>query len=232
MHIYIPDEHWSVVFQQIISQTARYPTTLTLESGNMDPRQITQICDFYVDYPSKYKHVHAGRYDAYVFDYLMLSIISDGVVLCIHGGFFATGLLSWMPLYASWQFIIDNIQDQGGTLVAFLYDCVIDTMAIYGVDSFTSKPQWIHFFMAFLHTQRSFLAGVTRANEGRFCCYRGVIFFLLYYYHGGSIPFPWISTALFRASISICVMSIICPYGYFYAATMIFDPLLLVVFII
>lgn len=43
----------------------------------------------------------------------------------------------------------DTIKDKGGTLMAFLYDSVIDTMVVYREDDFTSRPKLMHFLMTF-----------------------------------------------------------------------------------
>ncbi|CAN1177842.1 Phytochrome-associated serine/threonine-protein phosphatase [Linum perenne] len=74
------------VFSILLLLKARYPAHITLLRGNHESRQLTQVYGFYDECQRKYGNANAWRYCTDVFDYLTLSAIIDGTVLCVHGG--------------------------------------------------------------------------------------------------------------------------------------------------
>ena len=73
-------------FELLLCLKARYPAHLTLLRGNHESRQITQVYGFYEECVRKYGNANPWKYCTEVFDYLNLSAVIDGRILCVHGG--------------------------------------------------------------------------------------------------------------------------------------------------
>ncbi|KAK2079311.1 Phytochrome-associated serine/threonine-protein phosphatase 1 [Prototheca wickerhamii] len=74
------------VFTLLMLLKARWPAHVTLLRGNHESRQITQVYGFYDECQRKYGNANAWRYCTEVFDFLTLSAIIDGRILCVHAG--------------------------------------------------------------------------------------------------------------------------------------------------
>ena len=70
----------------VVALKVRYPDRVTIIRGNHESRQITQVYGFYDECTRKYGNANAWKYCTEVFDFLTLSAVIDGKVLCVHGG--------------------------------------------------------------------------------------------------------------------------------------------------
>lgn len=73
-------------FTLLMILKVKFPEHVTLVRGNHESRQITQVYGFYEECLNKYGSTMVWKYCCQVFDFLTLSAIIDGQILCIHGG--------------------------------------------------------------------------------------------------------------------------------------------------
>src|ERR1700735_1678845 len=73
-------------FLLLLCLKVRYPDRMTLIRGNHESRQITTVYGFYDECVRKYGSASVWRCCTEVFDYLALTAVVDGKVLCVHGG--------------------------------------------------------------------------------------------------------------------------------------------------
>jgi serine/threonine-protein phosphatase 4 catalytic subunit len=78
--------HSVETFLLLLALKVRYPDRMTLIRGNHESRQITTVYGFYDECVRKYGSASVWRYCTEVFDYLALTAVVDGRVLCVHGG--------------------------------------------------------------------------------------------------------------------------------------------------
>jgi serine/threonine-protein phosphatase 4 catalytic subunit len=78
--------HSVETFLLLLALKVRYPDRITLIRGNHESRQITTVYGFYDECVRKYGSASVWRYCTEVFDYLALTAVVDGKVLCVHGG--------------------------------------------------------------------------------------------------------------------------------------------------
>eukprot|EP00027_Filamoeba_sp_ATCC50430_P013445 CAMPEP_0168569676 /NCGR_PEP_ID=MMETSP0413-20121227/16300_1 /TAXON_ID=136452 /ORGANISM="Filamoeba nolandi, Strain NC-AS-23-1" /LENGTH=318 /DNA_ID=CAMNT_0008602219 /DNA_START=225 /DNA_END=1181 /DNA_ORIENTATION=+ len=84
---YVDRGHHSVeTFTFLMLLKAKYPSRITMIRGNHESREISTLYGFYDEVQHKYGSVNVWKYCTSVFDYLPLTAIIDGRVLCVHGG--------------------------------------------------------------------------------------------------------------------------------------------------
>lgn len=70
----------------LICLKIRYPTRVFLIRGNHESRQITQNYGFYSECIRKYGNAKTWHHFTDMFDYLILSVVIDNTIFCVHGG--------------------------------------------------------------------------------------------------------------------------------------------------
>lgn len=73
-------------FLYLLGLKIKYPARITLIRGNHESRRITQVYGFYEECNRKFGTLNVWRCCTEVFDYLTLSALIDGKILCVHGG--------------------------------------------------------------------------------------------------------------------------------------------------
>ncbi|KAJ3016954.1 putative serine/threonine protein phosphatase [Thoreauomyces humboldtii] len=64
----------------------RWPDRVTLVRGNHESRAVTQTYGFYTECMRKYGNANVWSYFTDLFDYLVLSVVIDDSIFCVHGG--------------------------------------------------------------------------------------------------------------------------------------------------
>ncbi|KAJ3283564.1 putative serine/threonine protein phosphatase [Borealophlyctis nickersoniae] len=64
----------------------RWPDRVTLVRGNHESRAVTQTYGFYTECMRKYGSANVWTYFTDLFDYLVLSVVIDDAIFCVHGG--------------------------------------------------------------------------------------------------------------------------------------------------
>ncbi|KAI8898070.1 Metallo-dependent phosphatase [Globomyces pollinis-pini] len=74
------------VITLLICLKLRYPTRVTLVRGNHESRAVTTTYGFYSECMRKFDGPAVWTYFTDLFDYLVLAVVIDNTILCVHGG--------------------------------------------------------------------------------------------------------------------------------------------------
>ena len=84
---YVDRGYYSVeVITLLCCLKLRYPDRVTLVRGNHESRAVTSTYGFYAECIKKYGSHHVWSYFTDLFDYMVLGVVIDNVVLGVHGG--------------------------------------------------------------------------------------------------------------------------------------------------
>lgn len=84
---YVDRGHHSIeTITYLMLLKAKFPSRITMIRGNHESRDISQMYGFYDEVQHKYHSLAVWKYCCSVFDYLPLTAIIDGRILCVHGG--------------------------------------------------------------------------------------------------------------------------------------------------
>ncbi|XP_070186361.1 serine/threonine-protein phosphatase 2A catalytic subunit beta isoform-like [Littorina saxatilis] len=84
---YVDRGYYSVeVISLLVALKVRYPSKMTLLRGNHETRFTSQVHGFYDEVMVKYGNAKVWHLFTEVFDYLPITALVNGKVLCMHGG--------------------------------------------------------------------------------------------------------------------------------------------------
>ncbi|KAJ3160207.1 putative serine/threonine protein phosphatase [Geranomyces michiganensis] len=84
---YVDRGYYSVeTITLLVCLKLRWPDRVTLVRGNHESRAVTQTYGFYAECLRKYGGPSVWSYFTDLFDYLVLSVVIDDTIFCVHGG--------------------------------------------------------------------------------------------------------------------------------------------------
>ncbi|KAL3900637.1 MAG: hypothetical protein SGCHY_001200 [Lobulomycetales sp.] len=84
---YVDRGYYSVeTITLLIALKVRYPSRISLVRGNHETRSVTQTYGFFTECMRKYGNSNVWSYFTDLFDYLVLAVLINNDILCLHGG--------------------------------------------------------------------------------------------------------------------------------------------------